>query len=222
MTVITCSSKLEQSVDQRFQEVDHDIPQYQSVNQSLQNRIIELETVCAEYQKEALIKESYSKRLNLLIHGVQENNDSLWETRDNTIDIFNHFLLEALKLDPTLISVIDIHRLPQQPIFRNGAKVTRPIIVKFQNVMDKAKVTKSLKNLKIYNQQLKSSLSNISYVYVSDHLPKPFEAQRKKLMPQFTMARKQNKKAYWRIEEGQHCFFVDDKKVDLPIESAVN
>ena len=112
---------------------------------------------------------------------MQENNDSPWETKDKTIDIFNHVLLEALKLDPTLISVIDVHRLPQQSIFRNGAKVSKPIIVKFQNAMDKAKVTKSLKNLKIYNQQPKSSSSNFSYVYVSDHLPKPFEAQRKKL-----------------------------------------
>ena len=94
--------------------------------------------------------------------------------------------------------------------------------MKFQNAMDKAEVTKSLKNLKIYNQQLKSSSSNISYVYVSDHLPKPFEAQRKKLMPKFKMARKQNKKAYWRIDEGQYCLFLDDKTVDLPIESAVN
>ena len=93
--------------------------------------------------------------------------------------------------------------------------------MKFQNAMDKGKVTKSLKNLKIYNQQLKSNSSNISYVYVSDYLPKPFEAQRKKLMPQFIMARKQNKKAYWRIDEDQYCLFVDDKKVDLPIESAV-
>ena len=141
-----------------------------------------------------------------MIHGVQENNDSPWETKDKTIDIFNHFLLEALKLDPTLISVIDVHRLPQQPIFRNEAKVTRPIIVKFQNATDKAKVTKSLKNLKIYNQQLKSSSSNISYVYVSDHLPKPFEAQRKKLMPQFKMARKQNKKVYWQIDESINSF----------------
>ena len=41
-------------------------------------------------------------------------------------------------------------------------------------------------------------------------------------MAQFKMARKQNKKAYWRIEEGQYCLFVDDKKIDLPIESAAN
>ena len=185
---------LEKNVDKKFQDLDEQIINQQKINDFLQDRISCLEKVCPDFQKEALVKETYSKRLNLLIHGIEEDQDNAWEAKDITTKLFNHFLQQALKFDPTSISVVDIHRLPQHPVYKNRIKVNRPIIIKFQNVMDKEKVTKSLTNLKHYNQQRKPTENEVPYVYVTDHLPKVFELQKKMLLPQFKLARKQNKR----------------------------
>ena len=211
---------LEKNVDKKFQDLDEQIINQQKINDSLQDRISCLEKVCADFQKEGLVKETYSKRLNLLIHGIEEDQDTALEAKDKTTKLFNHFLQQALKLDPTSISVVDIHRLPQHPVYKNRIKVNWPIIIKFQNVMDKEKVTKSLTNLKLYSQQRKPAGNKVPYVYVTDHLSKVFELQKMMLLPQFKLARKQNKKTYWRIVDAKYCLFVEGKMITPPEDNS--
>jgi len=38
-----------------------------------------------------LQNEPYSKRFNLLVHGLLKNHDSAWETKEETIKIFKSF-----------------------------------------------------------------------------------------------------------------------------------
>jgi len=48
-------------------------------------------------KNEAVMQECCNKRLNLLVHGIE---DSPWETREQTKDKLNQFFIDGLKLDP--------------------------------------------------------------------------------------------------------------------------
>jgi len=76
------------------------------------------------------MQECYNKRLNLLVHGIE---DSPWETREQTKDKLNQFFIEGLKLDTKKHSFVDLHRLPQRPVTTDGVKKARPIIFKLSN-----------------------------------------------------------------------------------------
>jgi len=67
-----------------------------------------------------VVTEVYSKRLNLLIHEVDESKDSGWETREVTVAIFERFFKEGFDLTPDKIQLIDIHRLPQRLVIKHG------------------------------------------------------------------------------------------------------
>ena len=60
-----------------------------------------------------LVNEDYSKRLNLLIHGLDEN--KAWKKKETTLLIFKNFLHEGLDLNLQHTNIIDIHQLPQRP-----------------------------------------------------------------------------------------------------------
>ena len=69
------------------------------------------------------MQESYDKRLNLLIHGI-EKSDSSWKTLEKTKKLIHDFIKDGFLIDdPLTISLVDCHRLPQQPIFKNNHKV---------------------------------------------------------------------------------------------------
>ena len=96
-------------------------------------------------------------------------------------------MVEGLQIeDPNSIALADIHRLPQTPIFdKDRRKINRPIIVKFFDIFNKYKFTKSLKNLKSYNKKRRSENSNLPYVYATGHLRKELQLQRSKLISVF-------------------------------------
>ena len=71
--------------------------------------------------------------------------------REKTIEKFQNFLKNGLKLNPNEIKFSDIHRLPQQPITKNGRPVHQPIIVKLLTIYDKNLIFKSARNLGPYN-----------------------------------------------------------------------
>ena len=154
-----------------------------------------------------LMREAYEKRLNILIHGLPEK-DNAWETREKTRIVFDNFLREGLKLDPSTVNLDDIHRLPQGP-HRTGK--IRPIIIKMATNMDKQKIYSSLKNLKNYNTARSSNANDSSPVFVTDHLPKLFQNQKKALIPHFKEARSQNKKTYWKAENGQYHLYINNR-----------
>ena len=77
----------------------------------------------------ALPNESYSKRQNILIHDI-EDEKSLWENRDITIQKLKTFMKDGLEMDFNKVPIVHLHRLPQQPLFKLGKRITRSIIVK--------------------------------------------------------------------------------------------
>ena len=142
----------------------------------------------------AVMKESYEKRLNILIHGVQESPVNAWERPDETLAHAYDFMKADLQIkDPTKIALAVCHRLSQSTIFNNKKeKLTRPIIIKLINAMDRRRISRNLHNLKPYNQQRR--LSQQSTVYVTEHLPKQFQEERKQLLPRFKEAKRLIKK----------------------------
>ena len=63
--------------------------------------------------------------MNLLIHGIEEEEGSVLENKTKTGEIFDNFVKEGLKLDPNSISPVNIHTLPQHPVVRKGLKVIK-------------------------------------------------------------------------------------------------
>ena len=79
--------------------------------------------------QELLEKEIYDKRFNVLIHGIEEDTESAWETKWASENKFKQFLQNGLKIPNFYaVAVADVHRLPQHPITKKGKRITRPII----------------------------------------------------------------------------------------------
>ena len=65
--------------------------------------------------------EFYEKRLNVLIGGIPESSDNVWEAPIKTLRLIHNFINDGLKIsDPMAIQLADYHRLPQRPLFKNG------------------------------------------------------------------------------------------------------
>jgi len=84
----------------------------------------------------------------LLIHRLSEDKNKAWETRQETQATFIKFLNESLGLNRNSITLADIHRLPQNPVYKDSDKVDRPIIFKLTNAFDKYTISSRLKHLK--------------------------------------------------------------------------
>ena len=124
---------------------------------------------------------------------------------------------EGLQItNPESIPFVDIHRLPQRPIFRKGIRVKRPIIDKLTKVADKRLIYSRLRNLKRYHKKHRSTKSGFSVVYITDHLPKKILEEKKLLMPQFIEAKRQNKKTAWIVRNGHYDVYVDNVKMAFP------
>ena len=67
-----------------------------------------------------------------------------------------------------------------------------------------------LKNLKYYNEARKSQ--NKRPHYITEHLPKQFQLERKVLLPHFKEARRLNKKTSWKAENGHYNMYIDNAK----------
>ena len=175
-------------------------------------RLLNIEQQQITQQTKDILQESYDKRLNLLIHGIEESD--AWETLEQTKKLIHNFMKDGLLIDdPSTISLADYHRLPQQPISRNNHEVHRPIIIKLANSTDKKLIFTKLKNLKKYNE-IRKSVDKKPH-YVTEHLPKQFQQERKALLPQFKEAKRMKKKVSWRAENGHYCLYVNNVKVDF-------
>ena len=197
----------------------------------LTDRIQKLELKLKNYHeakfKNEVAKEAYSKRLNLLVHRLPERMDSAWETREETIQVFNEFMIEGLRIqDPSDVKIVDIHRLPQHPVFKNGIKQTRPVIIKLNSLFDKKTTFLCVKHLKSYNASQSATNVSIDHlrtrptaIYVTDHLLAAFLPQRQRLLPFYKQAKLSKKKTPWRIVGNDYCLFIDGLKVADPAET---
>ena len=171
------------------------------------------ESYFMEADRDKLSNEAYSKRLNILIHGIEEHSTNPWETREETRTKLNNFLMDGLRMDNyESLLLVDFHRLPQRPVYKDGIKINRPIIYKLSNIQDKQSVLRATKHLKVYNERRSKNLKNAPSVYITDHLPKPFYLQKKSLLPLFKEAKNLGKKTNWRIMNGEYCLFIDGVK----------
>ena len=89
-------------------------------------------------ERESISLEAYRKKFNLLVHGLEEDQNNPWENRTITESMLKKFLKDGLQIEnPDQISIIDVHRLPQYPLFKNKVKINRPIIFKLAGNNDK-------------------------------------------------------------------------------------
>ena len=183
----------------------------------MQEKVDKLEKLIKTYEEAALrknlFKEIYSKRFNLIIHGIEEEKNVAWEGREKTERLLNEFFTEGLQVNPHEIGIADFHRLPQHPIYRDQKKVDRPIIIQLTTSTDKHKIMSSLKHLKSYNSNRKTKSLMARPVYITEHLPKQFLEQKKSLIPCFKEARAQKKKTSWGINNGEYCLYIKGKKI---------
>ena len=173
-----------------------------------------LEKFKLAYDKTTVMQESYAKRLNILVHGIKE--DQHWEKREKTVTKFQNFLKDGLKLDePNDIEFEDIHRLPQHPISTKGKAIDRPIIVTLLTMEDKSSIFKSVRKMKAYNEKCKRDDDTSAPIYVTEHLPKKFQEQRKLPLPFYKEAKIKKQKTLWKAMDGNYVLFVNDKKVEI-------
>ena len=168
---------------------------------------MEFEKFMIDYEKTAIMQESYNKRLNVLIHVIKEDEGYAWEKREVTVQKFKSSLNDGLNINPDGIELVDIHRLRQYRIKKNGKTMHRPIIVKLINTQDKNRIFRLAKNLKTYNETRRSCNEYSPYVYVTEHLPAKFQ-EKKLLLPEFKEAKRNKQSVYWRAIDGNYCLFV--------------
>ena len=131
------------------------------------------------------------------------------------MDKFHDFLKNGLQIqDPDAVEVVDIHRLPQHPVQRFGRNVVRPIIIKLLTMQDKTLISNSAKHLKAYNSKRISEDATSPHIFITEHLPKKFQEQRKRLLPIFKDAKRKQQRTCWKAIEGNYyVLFVNVKKV---------
>ena len=69
-----------------------------------------------QQERTALQNDSYSKRQNILIHGIEKDEKLVWENRDIAIQKLKTFMKDGLEMDFDKVPIVDFHRLPQQPL----------------------------------------------------------------------------------------------------------
>ena len=136
------------------------------------------------------MKESYGKRFNIFINKIKEDENQSWKKRDETVKKFQNFLEKGLKIqDSEDVNYVNIHRLPQHRLKKNGKAVHRPTIVKLLTIQDKNLIFKSAKHLQNYNAERLTEHHVSPYIYITDHFPVKFRKQRKRLLAVYKEAK---------------------------------
>ena len=134
-----------------------------------------------------------------------------------TEKLFRDFLIEGLNININQeIKIVDVHRLPQYPIFsKNKIKINRPIIVKLNGAFSKQRFCSSLRNLKVqYNIEKKENLHFYRMFTNNERLPKELQQQKKNLLPEYKQAKAQRKRCQWKIVSCKYCLFVEGQKYE--------
>ena len=137
-------------------------------------------------------------------------------TKKDTCKGVREFFHNALNIkNSENIKFADIHRMPKQPVLKNGKEIQRPIIVKLTTLFDKQLIYKFLNNLKLYNNELNLKPRFPGYIYVTDHLPIEMLQQKKKLLPLFNKARQEGKRTSWKVITDKYCLYIDGINVNV-------
>ena len=94
----------------------------------------------------------------------------------------------------------------------NNKKIVRSIIIKLTNAFEKQLVFKNLMRLKEYNETWNLKPKNPGDFYVTEHLPRELQMQKKKLIPIFRKAKEEGKKTAWKIIDGGYQLYIDGEQ----------
>ena len=88
----------------------------------------------------------------------------------------------------------------------NSSKYPSPIIFKITSKLDRYLITSHFKNLSDFNS------NRDMRVFVTDHLSKKMQLERKSLMLLFIEARRNKSKTNWRVDfkRGAYCLLVNN------------
>ena len=78
----------ENRTEERFQRLND---YFEGKVKILSNRILDAETFKTDFKKAEVMRENYEKRMNILIHGIEEDTKSVWESNVETRLKFNNF-----------------------------------------------------------------------------------------------------------------------------------
>jgi len=78
------------SIDEKFEAYNLRLNNLEL--KEIYERLENLERKERDRQAQALMQESYDKRFNILIHGLDENVESAWENRAQTKKIIQNFI----------------------------------------------------------------------------------------------------------------------------------
>jgi len=90
-----------------------------------------------ERQFQAPMNEAYDKRINTLIYDLEENFESAWESRDETINVIHDFMKNGLNLEFNKFAFVNYHIFSQRPVFKDDGRVNCPVIIKLVSAADK-------------------------------------------------------------------------------------
>ena len=110
-----------------IEEVDKLKVQIETFSNNFGKKLDNLYTIVQENQqrnsRENLKNEAYSKRFNILIHGLKEHDSGVWQTREKIEKIVREFFHNALNIkNSENIKFADIHRMPKHSVLKNGKK----------------------------------------------------------------------------------------------------
>ena len=185
----------------------------------------ELKDIKNQHENESVIAEYHSKKYNLVCYNLKQEKD--WETNVESHDIAIDFFANTLKVPyANGISIQNAHRMGNRKtvdivnVVNEGTDDentvvtkwhTRPLIVRFNNILDLESVQDHLSELKQHN----ANLPVARRIYVKQHLPKRMDKQRTALVPHFREARKRGQKTKWRIEgNGDYCLYINGVKFE--------
>jgi hypothetical protein len=173
------------SLDKDVQDIkDEIIP---SLHDQLQGEINGL-------KKQRLASELYSKKSNLLFHGIPESSD---EDCDLTL---RTFLKNELKYNTDTLILANVHRLPTKQDNRNNGK-PKPIIVKFVLMKDRDAILARA-----------GALKNATRKYgISPHLLREMQQQRSQLLAPKRQAIAEGKRAFIKTIGTEVKLFIDNR-----------
>ncbi len=144
-----------------------------------------------DLKKARLTAELYSKKSNLLFHGIAER------PGEDTESVLRTFLADQVKYDNAhTITFANVHRLPS----KNQSDRPNPIIAKFHEMKNRNEILSKAKILKNSTQKFG----------ISPHLPLEMQQARSQLLPIRQQAIQQGKRAFIKITGINVHLYIDN------------
>jgi TolA-binding protein len=163
---------------------DEELSEFREQKSDILSRLQALETHNKTLHDKLLLQEMYSRKLNLLFHGIKEE---AWETDTKTESVVRDFIKDTLQTDHSNMKFESVHCIGP----RIKKEKPRTIIVRFSNKSDRQSVWTSQKQSR-------------DGKYVTQDFPQEMKQRRSSLIPVYSAAKSMAKykdKCYLRNDE---------------------